>query len=382
MTSLRVFRLRGIDVKIHITFPLILIWAAYVFGTTGREEFSVAGATFGVVVTLILFICVVIHELAHSLTAGRMGYPVREIVLLPLGGVAQMERLPEKPWQELVMAIAGPLSNVAIGTVFLLVGLAAGIDMRAGLLKPLVDPGGLGWADTLPYLAFTNFALAAFNLIPAFPMDGGRVLRALMATVMPYARATSIAVAIGQGLAWLLGLGGLLSGNFIWVLIAVFIFAGAAQEGRMIRVKNALRGLLVRHAFSHRALAVSPGDPISRAADLTFESFQADFPVCTGDLTCERGNIVGMLTYPDILRALRQRSPDTRIRDVMRSEFPTVGLDDELFDVQRQMTEAGLDAVPVMDDGEFLGLLTRRDINEVYQMMSVSPELIQRAQAT
>lgn len=150
----------------------------------------------------------------------------------------------------------------------------------------------------------------------------------------------------------------------------------------MIRVKNALRGLLVRHAFSHHAQALSPGDPISRAADLTFESFQSDFPVCTGDLTCERGSIVGLLTYADTVRALRQRKPDTPIREVMRSDFPTVGLDDELFDVQQRMTEARLDAVPVLDDGQFLGLLTRRDINEVYQLMSVSPELIQRAQTT
>ena len=210
-------------------------------------------------------------------------------------------------------------------------------------------------------------------------MDGGRVLRALLATSMPHARATAIAVTIGQALAWLLGLAGLLSGNVTWIVVAVFVFAGAAQEGRMIRVKDALRGLLVRHAFSHGGRALSPGDPISSAADLTFESFQADFPVCTGDLTCERGSIVGLLTYQDTLRALRNRSPDTPIRDVMRSDFPSVHLDDELFDAQQRMTEAKIDAMPVLDDGEFLGLLTRRDISEVYQLMSVSPELITRA---
>jgi len=382
MTSLRLFRVRGIDVKIHITFPLILIWAGYVFGTAGQQAFSLSGASFGIVVTLILFACVVIHELAHSLTAIRMGYPVREIVLLPLGGVAQIEKLPEQPRQELIMAIVGPLSNVVIGLLLLLLGLGLGMDLRTSLLKIVSDPAGLGWADTLPYLTFTNFALAAFNLIPAFPMDGGRVLRALLATSMPHARATTIAVRVGQALAWLLGLGGLLTGNITWILIAVFVFAGASQEGRMIRVKSALQGLLVRHAFSHRAQALSPGDPISRAADLTFESFQADFPVCTGNLACERGTIVGLLTYQDTLRALRNRSPDTPVRDVMRSDFPTVDLDAELFDVQQRMTEAKIDAVPVLDDGEFLGLLTRRDISEVYQLMSVSPELITRVRPT
>ena len=382
MTSFRLFRIRGIDVKMHITFPLIFIWAGYVFGTAGQQTFSSSGAGFGVVVTLILFVCVLIHELSHSLAAVRLGYPVREIVLLPLGGVAQIEKLPEKPRQELVMAVVGPLSNVVIGLLLLLLGLGLGMDLPASMLKIVSDPAGLRWADTLPYLTFTNFALAAFNLIPAFPMDGGRVLRALLATSMPHARATAIAVTVGQALAWLLGLAGLLTGNVTWILVAVFVFAGAAQEGRMIRVKSALRGLLVRHAFSHRAQALSPGDPISRAADLTFESFQVDFPVCTGDLTCERGTIGGLLTYQDTLRALRNRSPDTPIREVMRSDFPTVGLDDELFDAQQRMSEAKIDALPVLDNGEFLGLLTHRDISEVYQLMAVSPELITRAQPT
>jgi stage IV sporulation protein FB len=379
-TSFRLFRVRGIDVKMHITFPLILIWAGFVFGTAGPGGFSLSGAVFGVVVTLILFVCVVIHELSHSLAALRMGYPVREIVLLPLGGVAQIEKLPELPRQELIMSLVGPLSNVVIGGVLLAIVLLLGIDVQASLMKIVMEPAELGWSDVLPYLTFTNFALAAFNLIPAFPMDGGRVLRALLATSLPFARATAIAVSVGQAVAWMLGLAGLLTRNVTWILVAVFVFAGAAQEGRMIRVKDALRGLLVRHAFSHGAIAISPGDPISRAADLTFESFQADFPVCTGDLTCERGSIVGLLTYADTLRALRSRSPDTPVREVMRSEFPRVTLDDELFEAQRRMSEAKVDAVPVIDDGQFLGLLTRRDISEVYQLLSVSPELITREQ--
>jgi len=370
MTGIKLFTVRGIEIKMHATFPLILVWAAAQFGYLNTEGFSLSGAAFGVVVILLLFICVVIHELAHSLVAVRMGFPVRDIVLLPLGGVAQMERVPERPAQEFLMAIAGPLSNFVIAVVLPVVGLA--LEMVAGrdLWQLLTRSTQLGWRDILPYLIVTNLGLAVFNLIPAFPMDGGRVLRALLATVMSHARATTLAVRVGQGLAWMLGLTGLLTSNFMWVLIAIFVYSGAAQEERMVHVKNALQGLRVRQAFSRRALVLRPDDPVSRAADLTLESFQADFPICDGE------RLVGLLTHTDVIRALKQRRPETPVREVMRTDFPTVGLDDGLFEVHRQMAEAGLDALAVMEGERFLGLLTRRDVNEVYQLLSVSPELL------
>ncbi len=370
MTGIKLFTVRGIEVKMHITFPLILVWAAVQFGYLNTGEFLLSGAAFGVVVTLLLFICVVIHELAHSLVAVRMGFPVRDIVLLPLGGVAQMERMPERPAQEFLMAIAGPLSNFAIAIVLIVVGLFLPVNLGRGLWRLLTNPTYLGWADAFPYLIFTNIGLAVFNLIPAFPMDGGRVLRALLATVISHARATAVAVKVGQGLAWMLGLVGLWDGNFVWILIAIFVYSGAAQEGRMIHVKNALQGLRVRQAFSRRTQALSPEDPVSRATDLTLESFQPDFPVCEGE------RLVGLLTHTDVIRALKQRRPETPVREVMRTDFPTVGLGEELFEVHRQMAEAGLDALPVMDGEQFLGLLTRRDVNEVYQLLSVSPGLL------
>ena len=382
MTSIRLFSVRGIAIKMHITFPLVLVWAAFQFGLLSEQGFSLSGAAFGVVVTLLLFACVVVHELSHSLTAIRMGFPVREIVLLPLGGVAQIERMPERPAQELLMAIAGPMSNIIIAGILIAIGFALSVDLGRGLLNLVANPTKLGWQDIIAYLIFTNISLAVFNLIPAFPMDGGRVLRAVLATVIPHARATAIAVGVGQGLAWLLGLAGLLSGNLLWILIAIFVYAGASQEGRMIRVKDVLQGLRVRHAFSHGGLTLAPDDPVSHAADLTFGSFQADFPVCAGAVSsegrhvCERDSLVGLLTYTDIVRALKQRRPETPVGEVMRVGFPTVGLDEGLFEVQQHMTGAGLDVLPVVDAGHFLGLLTRRDVNEVYQLLSVSPELL------
>jgi Zn-dependent protease/CBS domain-containing protein len=376
MGSTKLFTIRGIDVKMHITFPLILVWAAVQYGFLNTRRFSPSGAAFGVVITLLLFVCVVIHELSHSLTAVRMGFPVHDIVLLPLGGVSQMKRMPERPTQELLMAIAGPLSNVVIAGVLTVAGLSLPVNLGGGLRKMLVNPTRLGWEDTLPYLIFTNLGLAVFNLLPAFPMDGGRVLRALLATVMPHARATALAVSVGQGLAWLLGLVGLLTGNLLWILVAIFVYSGASQEGRMIQIRNALQGLQVRQAFSRHAQVLSPDDPISRAADLTLESFQSDFPVCDGE------KILGLLTHTDVIRALKQRRPETPVREVMQTEFPTVGLNDELFEIQRRMTEARLDALPVIEKGYFLGLLTRRDVTEVYQLLSVSPELLAQRRDT
>jgi len=375
MTGIKLFTVRGIEVKMHMTFPLILVWAAVQFGFLNQRGFSPSGAAFGIVITLLLFLCVVIHELAHSLTAVRMGFPVRDIVLLPLGGVAQMERMPERPSQELLMAIAGPLSNLIIAGLLAVAGsLLSPVSIGSGLGRLLLHPTNLGWKDMLPYLIVTNVGLALFNLLPAFPMDGGRVLRALLATAMPHTRATALAVSVGQGLAWLLGLAGLLTTNFVLILIAIFVYAGATQEGRMTQVKGVLQGLRVRQAFARHAQVLSPDDPISHAADLVLESFQSDFPICDGE------RIVGLLTYTDMIRGLKQHQPETPVREVMRTQFPAVGLNDELYEVHRQMTEAGLDAVPVIEKGFFLGLVTRRDVSEVYQLLSVSPELLVHGQ--
>jgi Zn-dependent protease len=368
--SFKLFTVRGIPVRIHITFPLILVWAAIQFGFLNRSRPSLSGAAFGVVVTLLLFVFVVIHELAHSLTAIRMGFPVRDIVLLPLGGVSQMERVPERSIQEFLIAIAGPLSNGLLAGLLIVVGTLWSVDLERSLSVMWYYPQGLGWRDTLPYLVVTNVGLAAFNLIPAFPMDGGRVLRALLASVMSYSHATGLAVRIGQGLAWMMGLVGLLTRTLSLVLIAFMVYIGAAMEAQMTRAKTVLRGLQVRQAFSRDPQTLSPDDPISHAADLCLTSFQSDFPVC------DREQIVGLLTYTGLFQALKQHRPETLVREVMRTDLVTIGPNDELVDAHQHMAQAGLDALPVVEGGHLLGLLTRSDVNEIYRLVSVSPELL------
>ena len=369
MNSIKLLTVRGIPIRMHITFPLILVLAAFQFGF-GQPNW-LEGALFGVVVTLLLFLCVVLHELAHSLVAMGFGTKVREIVLLPLGGVARMEGMPERPYQELLVALAGPVTSGLIGVGLALITVLV-LPLRVWLDfgQAIMVAGRLEWAYMLPYLVTTNIFLAGFNLIPAFPMDGGRVLRALLATVMPYGRATAIAVAVGQGLAWLIGLFGLLNQSVLTMLVALFVYVGAAQEGRMVQVKTALAGLRVGQAFSRRALSVHPDDPLGRAVDLTLEGFQSDFPVCDGE------RLVGMLTRTDVLVGLKERGPGVPIREVMRRQFPLAHPQDDLFEVQQRMSGADLEAVPVVEGETFLGLLTRQDLEEVYRLVSALPGLL------
>jgi len=370
MSSIKLLAIRGIPIRVHITFPLILIVAALQFGL--RQTNWLQGAAFGVVVTLLLFVCVVLHELAHSMVAIHFGSGVKEIVLLPLGGVARMEQLPERPYQELLMAVAGPVTSGLIGlalVVATLLLLPLNIWLQFG--RALAEMADLRWVYMLPYLAIVNLFLAGFNLLPAFPMDGGRVLRALLAAVMPYGRATAIAVTIGQGLAWLLGLYGLLGRNVLVILVAVFVYVGAAQEGQLTQVKVALAGLRVGQAFSRHAQPVHPDDTLGRAVDMTLEGFQSDFPVCDGE------RLVGMLTRTDVLIGLKEHGSQAPVRQAMHTEFPVAHLEDELFAVQQRMAENGLDALPVVEGETFLGLITRQDLEEVYRLVSVQPDLLQ-----
>ena len=367
--SFKIATLRGIDIKIHVTFFLILVYAAIMFGAGGR---GAGGAVFGVVATLLLFGCVVLHELGHSLVAQRYGIPVRDITLWPIGGVARLERMPDKPAQEFWVAIAGPLVNFAIAAVIFVAAQAlARVQMAFDLgaieraLLQLQAPG------LLSYLFTTNLFLGLFNLIPAFPMDGGRILRALLASRLNFARATTIAVAIGQNLELLAGLYGFLSGQLNLVLIAIFVFMGAGSEGQMAQVKSVLADLKVRQAFTRKTEALNPNDRLERAAELTLNTFQSDFPVCDG------GALVGLLTRTDLISALQQRGSNAFVVSVMRKEFPTIELDESLFGAQQKMAENNVEALPVMEGGQFRGLLTLRDVDEVFRLLSASPRLLQ-----
>ena len=364
--SVKLFSVRGIAVRVHFTFALILIWAAYRWGVQAGA--GMTGALFGIVVTVLLFTCVILHELAHSLTAMRYGVTVREITLLPIGGLAQMEEIPDNPAQELKISLAGPLTNIAIAILLILICLPLGIHSMMGMEELFQVLGTVSWRGLIAYLVSANLTLGLFNLVPAFPMDGGRVLRAFLAMRMDYARATAIAVRIGQSLAVLLGLWGFMGGGFTLIFIAIFIYLGAGQEGRMVEVKSVLEGMQVHQAMSRPVQTVTPTDTVSEVVELILQGLQADFPVLEGD------RLVGMLTEGDVLLALHKQGADTPVGQVMRRQFAVAQPEKTLIEVQGQMSAARLRTVPVVERDQVVGLLTAQDINEAYRLLKVLPE--------
>lgn len=368
--SIKLFRFKGIDVKVHLTFVLILIWAAYRWsGSTGQGW---QGALFGIVATLLLFTSVILHEFGHSLQALKFGIPVRDITLLPIGGVAQIEQMPEKPAQELRIALAGPLVSFAISLFLIALGLL--LQARAVVTLPelAASVGSASWAGMLSYLTMANLLLGLFNLIPAYPMDGGRVLRALLALKLDYSRATSIAVSIGQGLALLAGLYGFMSGSYSLILIAIFVWMGAGQEGKQVETKGVLRQITVGQAMTRRPATISTTDTLARAVELTLTTAQADYPV----LDSFAGDLAGLLTAQDLLRGLHRSGETGSVAQTMHTTFATATADEPLFQAQQRMNARRLRALPVVDDeGRLAGLLTAEDVNEAYRLLSASPEL-------
>jgi Zn-dependent protease/CBS domain-containing protein len=368
--SIKLLRVKGIEVKVHLTFVLILIWAAYRW--SGITEAGLQGALFGVVATLLLFASVTLHEFGHSLQALKYGVRVRDITLLPFGGLARLEEMPEKPGQEFRIAIVGPLVNFAIGLVLIGLGALVSIPTLVSLPDLFRSLGEASWSGLWAYLTMANLALGLFNLIPAYPMDGGRVLRALLAVRLDYQRATRIAVVVGQGLALLLGLWGFSSGSYSLILIAIFVWLGAGQEGKQVQVKSVLQEMTVGQAMTHEPLTLGVNDALDRAVELTLSTAQADFPV----LEMADGRPLGLLTEADLLKGLRAQGPATPVSQVMQTNFPRATPDEPLFQVQQRLATGRLRAMPVVDStGHLVGLLREADINEAYRLLSASPKL-------
>jgi Zn-dependent protease/CBS domain-containing protein len=368
--SLTLTRVRGIEIKVHATFVLILIWAAYYWGADADD--GARGIAFGVIATILLFLCVTLHELGHATTAQRYGIEVHDITLLPIGGVARIE-VPDNPKQELWIALAGPAVNVVIAAVLIVLGA---ILQATSIVTPdnLVDSMRDGeWDGLLPYLTLANVYLVVFNAIPAFPLDGGRVLRALLALRMDYRRATALAVSIGQGIALLFGLAGFATGDFFLIVIAIFVWFGASAEGQQVAVTSVFAGATVGQVMIRQPQLLFPTDPLSRAVGLTLSTSQSDFPVVDGN---ER--VVGLLTMDDLLRGLHE-APGSPVGQVMHRQFPTARPDETIVAVQARLAEARVRAIPIVEaDGSLAGFLTLGDIGEAFRILSIRPQLIGR----
>ena len=354
----RVARVAGIDIKVHVTFLLILVLGGMEWG----RHHGTSGFVFGVLLMLALFACVTLHELGHSLAAQRFDIPVREIVLLPIGGVAMLGKLPEKPVQELIIAAAGPAVNVVIAVALALIGAPA--------LRTLDGHGLLEGTAPVPsaetflfWLLAANITLVVFNMIPAFPLDGGRMLRAVLAMFTDYAKATRIAATIGQGVAVILGILGVMSGNFILAIIAVFIFFGAGMESFQARVKTVLTTRRIGDAYNKFALTLNPGDRVSTVVDYILTSYQPDFAVVLGS------RLLGVVTREDVLKILATRSDDPYVAEIMQREVPQVEASAGIDEVQERMGSEQVRLMAVYAGERYLGLVSREDLAEALSIL-------------
>jgi Zn-dependent protease len=354
--SWRVGKLFGIDVAIHATFVILLAWIA-VSGYLARQR--VEDVLIGLGLMLAVFGSVVLHELGHALTARRFGIATRDITLLPIGGVARLERMPERPSQELLVALAGPVVSAGLWALFAALGLVIG--------GPTAVAGPLGTEPVVAQLARINLALAVFNLLPAFPMDGGRILRALLAWRGDYVRATRVAAVIGQVLAMGLGLWGLF-GNPMLVVIALFIWIGAASEAGAIEARALLDGLPVTAAMMTDFETLAATDPLERAARLLLQGSQAEFPVVDAG-----GELVGVLTRDRLIEGLKAGGPESPVAAAMLARPHTVPPTASLQEVAQQIQTSGCPVVPVVEYGRLRGLVTVENLGEVVVLRRAVP---------
>jgi Zn-dependent protease/CBS domain-containing protein len=343
----------GIDVYIHATFLLLIGWVGY---SHWVEHQNLGEVLKGIGFILALFASVILHEYGHALTARKYGIKTRDITIYPIGGVARLERMPDKPIEELWVALMGPAVNVVIaGVLFSYLFLTSS-------LVPLTDLT-VASGSFLERLMTVNLSLVLFNLIPAFPMDGGRVLRALLAMRMDYVKATQIAAAIGQGMALVFGFIGLFSNPFL-LFIAFFVWIGASQESSATQMKNAISGIPVGRAMLTDYKSLSPRDPLSQMSQLILSGSQHDFPVVDND------RVVGVVTRDDFLVALTQRGQNVAISSVMRSDPPAIDSYEMVENALTRIQESGIPALPVTHSGQLVGIVTAENITEYLMIRS------------
>jgi len=368
MPRFRIGSAFGIPIQLDLTFLIVLPLFAWIIGVqigqtvtllndvwgaglpVGPLEAGAVRWVLGLAAATGLFVGVVLHELGHSLVAIRYGYPISSITLWLFGGIAQLDEMPEDWRHELVIALAGPVVSVALGVLsyvgFLLAPGGDGVVLAAGKFL-------------LGYLALMNVALAVFNMLPGFPMDGGRVLRALLARNRGYARATKIAAEVGKAFAFLLGLFGLFGpGSLFLVAIAFFIYIGASGEAQQTMMKAAFDGFEVRDIMTpaDRVQTVAADASVAELIERMFRERHTGFPVVRS------GEIIGLVTLEDA-RAVREVERDAyRVEEVMTTDLETVEPTASAMDAMERLQRNNIGRLLVYDDGEFVGLLTRSDL--------------------
>ena len=348
--SFQIGKVFGIPIRVHITFFLLLIFIGF-YGS--RLEGARSGA-FGILSVILVFLCVVIHELSHSLVAQRYGVKVKDIVLLPIGGVSEMEEIPQKPKEEISVALAGPVISIALALIFYLAFVFFTPGM--GHLKISIFQGNL-----LLNLFFINLILALFNLLPAFPMDGGRVLRGLLGLKMDLLKATRIAVGIGELFAIFLFFFGLFFNPWL-ALIAIFIYLGAEGEKKATELKVAIADVPVKVAMLTEVEAITPDVTLGTVLEKICHGLQQDFPIIEGN------KVLGILSREKIFSALHNHSKDTRVREIMSQEFLSTSEDTPLSEAFKKMNSEKISVLPVLQGGILKGLISLEQIGKYHML--------------
>ncbi len=345
--SFKLFRIFGINVEVHASLLILLGLLVYVFSVTpspyGFAQFPLLyRIVLSFVAAISLFASILVHELSHSVVARRYGVKVRGIMLFIFGGVAMMEKMPKKPSEEFAVAIAGPAASIGIGT--------------ASFLISTVPNPAVSAFFTL--FAYFNIILAIFNLIPAFPMDGGRILRSFLAERMSYARATKIAAEVGRVLAVFMAIFGIFYNPWL-ILIALFVYMGASEEERLVLLENVLGKVKVRDIMTTDVKFVTPEMSVSEVAEMLLKYKHLGYPVI------KEGNLVGMVTLKDIINA----DPDAKVEDVMSREVVTVSPDTSAFEALKIMGDRGFGRLPVVEDSRIVGIVSRSDLVRVREIL-------------
>ncbi len=354
--ALPLFRFKGIQVRLHWSFIALPLYVAFSALSEG-QGWSMVWIQMGLIA--IVFGCVVLHEFGHALTARRFGVRTRDITLLPIGGVASLERMPEDPRQEFWITVAGPAVNLAIAIISFVVVAALGL---LALLSDVLQGAAL-WTNALVFLVVINLWLFTFNLIPAFPMDGGRILRSLLAMRMPRAKATRIASVIGRFIAFLFVGYGLYSGQPFLALIGAFIYLAAGAESRQVIQRERLRGVRVEQVMRTRFWCMGSAATVSEARDGLLAAGDTALVVLGTD-----GLPLGVLTNAAIAGALEAGRLHDRLADLTLQEAPAARPDDDAHLAMQRMLQVGAPLLPVVQDQRLVGVLDPLMVQEFLRL--------------
>lgn len=351
--SLNLGKVAGIKLYVHWTFLILIVWIFLIYY---RIDNDINQGLIGVLFILALFVCVVLHELGHALTAKRYKIITKSITLLPIGGLANLEKMPENPKEELLIAIAGPLVNVAIALVLYLVLVTTNSIPDLAAIQQ--ENGELPQFNFWFQLFIINVLLVVFNLIPAFPMDGGRMLRAALSFKLSRGRATTIAAGIGQFFALVFVLLGLYA-NIWLIFIGIFIFLGAGAEAAFESAKSALTGYKVKDAMMKKYTLLSAEDTLEKAVKLLLDGQEQDFVVAKND------NVKGILTRNELIKGLSAYGNASPVSQVMRTDFLTLHPNMPLQEVYQKLITNKYAVAPVVEHGELVGIVNKENIDEL-----------------